>query len=194
MIQTYVLPILLGLGLAASTGLRTFLPMLMLAGAARFHLFGIELNHAMAWLTSDVAMIALGAATLIELIGDKIPAVDHVLHAIGFVTRPLAAAAAAYAVFGGMDPTVAAIAAVIVGAPTALAFNAAQGGTRLASTATTGGLGNPVVSTIEDGLSIGTVLIAFAAPVLIPVILLALLWLVFFLASRMRRPSRPAST
>lgn len=190
MIETYILPILLGLGLAASTGLRTFLPMLMLAGAARFHLFGIKLNHAMAWLTSDVAMIALGAATLIELIGDKIPAVDHVLHAIGFVTRPLAAAAAAYAVFGGMDPTVAAIAAVIVGAPTALAFNAAQGGTRLASTATTGGLGNPVVSTIEDGLSIGTVLIAFLAPVLIPVILLALLWLVFFLASRLKRSPR----
>lgn len=192
MIETYVLPILLGLGLAASTGLRTFLPMLMLAGAARFHMFGIELNHAMAWITSDVAMIALGAATVIELIGDKIPAVDHFLHAIGFVTRPLAAAAAAYAVFGGMDPTVAAIAAVIVGAPTALAFNAAQGGTRVASTATTGGLGNPVVSTIEDGLSIGTVLVAFLMPVLIPVILFGLLWLVFFLASRVARKPKPA--
>jgi hypothetical protein len=191
MIETYVLPILLGLGLAASTGLRTFLPLLMLAGAAKFHLFGISLNPAMGWLASDGALFALGAATVIELIGDKIPAIDHFLHAIGFVTRPLAAAAAAYAVFGGMDPTVGAIAAVIVGAPTALAFNAAQGGTRLASTATTGGLGNPLVSTIEDGLSVTTVLIAFVAPLLIPLILGGLLWLVFFLASRVTRSPRP---
>src|SRR5215510_1077029 len=106
LLQTYVLPVLLGLGLAASTGLRTFLPLLMLAGAAKFHLFGIALNPAMTWLESDVALFALGAATAIELIGDKVPAVDHFLHAIGFVTRPLAAAAAAYAVFGGMDPTI----------------------------------------------------------------------------------------
>jgi hypothetical protein len=190
MIETYVLPVLLGLGLAASTGLRTFLPLLMLAGAARLHLFGIELNPAMAWLASDVALFALGAAAVIEMVGDKIPAVDHVLHAVGFVTRPLAAAAAAYAVFGGMDPAVGAIAAVIVGAPTAWAFNAAQGGTRVASTATTGGLGNPVVSTIEDGLAIGTVLISFLIPFLIPFIILGLLWLVFFLASRVTRPLR----
>lgn len=193
MIETYVLPILLGLGLAASTGLRTFLPLLMLAGAGRLGLFGVEINDQMAWLTGDLALLALGVATVVELIGDKVPAIDHALHAVGFVTRPLAAAAAAYAVFGGMDPAVGAIVAVIVGAPTALAFNAAQGGTRIASTATTGGLGNPLVSTIEDGLSIGTVLISFLVPFLIPFILLGLLWLVFFLTSRVTRSPRPTS-
>lgn len=185
-LQTYALPILLGLGLAASTGLRTFLPLLMLAGAARLGLFGIELNDKMAWLASDAALWALGAATAIEFVGDKVPAIDHMLNAVGFVARPLAAIVAAYAVFGEMDPIVAAVAAVIVGAPAALAFNAAQGGTRLASTATTGGLGNPVLSFLEDVLAVATVLIAFLAPLLIPVVLAFLLWLVWRLARRFR--------
>lgn len=196
-LQTYLLPILLGLGLAASTGLRTFLPLLMLAVAARFDLFGIELNQSMGWLVSDVALWALGAATAIEFVGDKVPAVDHVLNAIGFVTRPLAAIVAAYAVFGGMDPIVGAVAAVIVGAPAALTFNAAQGGTRLASTATTGGLGNPFVSFLEDVLAVITVLIAFVLPLLIPVVLALLLWLVWSLARRVKRglsPSRSPGT
>ena len=196
-LQTYLLPILLGLGLAASTGLRTFLPLLMLAGAARFDLFGIELNQAMGWLESDVALWALSAATAFEFFGDKVPAVDHFLNAVGFVTRPLAAIVAAYAVFGGMDPTLGAVAAVIVGAPTALTFNAAQGGTRLASTVTTGGLGNPVVSFLEDVLAVATVLIAFLLPLLIPVVLALLLWLVWTLARKARRafsPSRSPGT
>ena len=42
--QVWVIPALLGLGLAASTGLRTFLPLLMLSLAARFGWFGVELN------------------------------------------------------------------------------------------------------------------------------------------------------
>jgi len=192
-LQAYVIPILLGLGLAASTGLRTFLPLLMLAVAARFDLFGVELNDRMAWLVSDAAIGALGVATAAEFIGDKVPAIDHVLHAIGFVARPLAAIVAAYAVFGAMDPMVAAVAAVIVGAPAALTFNAAQGGARLASTATTGGLGNPVVSVIEDVLAFLTVLIAFVLPLLIPVVLALLLWLVWRLARKLRPRSAQTS-
>jgi len=192
-IQTYALPLLLGLGLAASTGLRTFLPLLMLAVAGRFDLFGIELNDKMAWLVSDAAIAALGVATVAEFIGDKVPAIDHMLHAVGLVARPLAAIVAAYAVFGEMDPIVAAVAAVMVGAPTALTFNAAQGGTRLASTATTGGLGNPVVSFIEDVLAFLTVLIAFILPLLIPVILALVLWLVWKLARKLKPRSAQTS-
>jgi len=184
LIQTYGLPALLGLGLAASTGLRTFLPLLMLALAARFELFGVELNDKMAWLGGDIAVWALGIATVLEFFGDKVPAVDHALNAVGFVSRPLAAIVGTYAVFADADPVIAAVAAVIIGAPTALAFNTAQGGTRLASTATTGGLGNPVVSFIEDVLAVATVLIAFLAPILIPIVLILLAVVVIRLAKR----------
>lgn len=187
MIETWILPALLGLGLAASTGLRTFLPLLMLALAAHFQLFGIELNEKMQWLGSMPAIAALGAATVIEFIGDKIPIVDHGLHAVGFVTRPIAAVIATWAVFSHVDPTVAAVAAVIIGAPAAFAFNAAQSGTRAASTAATGGMGNPLVSIAEDVLAVGTVLIAFLLPLLIPVVIGLVLWLVIAMAHKAAR-------
>ena len=192
-LQTWVLPVLLGLGLASATGLRTFLPLLMLAIAARFGLFGVTLNEHLAWLGSLPAIAALGIAATVEFAGDKVPAIDHGLNVIGAFTRPIAGAIAAASVFAGLDPTTAAIAGIIVGAPTAFAFNAAQGGTRLASTATTGGLGNPVLSFIEDGLSFGMVLIAFLAPILVPIVLIGLAVLVFRLAKRLReRPAKAA--
>ena len=186
-LQTWVLPALLGLGLASATGLRTFLPLLMLALAARFGLFGIQLNDQMDWLADWPAIAALSVAAVVEFAGDKIPVVDHGLNVLGAFTRPVAGAVAAGSVFAGLDPTTAAIAGVIVGAPTAFAFNAAQGGARLTSTATTGGVGNPVLSLIEDVLAFFTVILAFLAPILVPVVLIVLAVLVFRLAKRLRR-------
>ncbi|MBA4805604.1 MAG: DUF4126 domain-containing protein [Brevundimonas sp.] len=192
--QTWVLPALLGLGLASATGLRTFLPLLMLALAAKFGLFGVRLIDQMEWLVSWPAVAALATATVAEFAGDKIPAVDHALNAVGYVTRPLAGAVAAGSVFWAVDPTTAAVAGLIVGAPAALAFNAAQTGARVGSTATTGGLGNPVVSLIEDVLATLTVLVAFLAPVLVPALLVVLAIVVFRLARRLRggRRRQPA--
>ena len=192
--QVWILPALLGLGLASATGLRTFLPLLMLALAARFELFGVRLIEQMDWLSAWPAIAALGVATAAEFLGDKIPAVDHGLNALGYVTRPLAGAVAAGSVFWAVDPALAAVAGLIVGAPAALAFNAAQTGVRVGSTATTGGLGNPIVSLIEDVLAVLTVIIAFLAPILIPLALLVLAVVVFSLARRIRaRPgTRPA--
>lgn len=192
-LQTWVLPALLGLGLASATGLRTFLPLLMLAVAAKFELFGIRLLDQMDWLASWPAISALAIAAVAEFAGDKIPAVDHALNAVGYITRPLAGAVAAGSVFWGVDPTAAAVAGLIVGAPAALAFNAAQTGARVTSTATTGGLGNPVVSLIEDVLAFVTVILAFLAPIVIPVVLIVLAVVVFRLARRIRE-GREAKT
>ena len=192
LLQTWVLPALLGLGLAAASGLRIFVPMLMAALAAKFHLFGIELNESMAWMTSNGAVAALSVATFLEILGDKIPVLDNALHAIGIIARPVAGAVVAGSMFAGLDPTAAAIAGIIVGAPTALAFGAAQGGTRAASTATTGGLANPFLSFLEDILSVGTVLVAFVIPILIPILLIFLFWGVWKLFRRMRRKPESA--
>lgn len=184
--QVWILPALLGLGLASATGLRTFLPLLMLALAARFELFGVRLIDQMDWLAAWPAIAALGVATAAEFLGDKIPAVDHGLNAVGYVTRPVAGAVAAGSVFWAVDPAMAAVAGLIVGAPAALAFNAAQTGVRIGSTATTAGLGNPVVSLIEDVLATLTVIVAFLAPIIIPLVLLILAVVVFRLARRIR--------
>lgn len=186
MLQTWVLPALIGLGLASATGLRTFLPLLMLALAERFSLFGIDLNQQMEWLGSTPAIAALAIAAIAEFAGDKIPVVDHALSALGTITRPVAGAVAAGSVFVGVDPWVAAIAGIIIGAPTALAFNAAQGGTRVASTATTAGVGNPILSFIEDVLAFFATLIALALPILVPLLLIVLMIAAFRLAKAFR--------
>ena len=187
MIETWILPALMGVGLAASAGLRTFLPLLLISLAARFNLFGFEPNGAMAWLGSWPALAALTIATAAEFIGDKIPMVDHALSAVGTVSRPAAGAIAAASAFHLADPSTAAIAGLIVGAPTAFAFHTAQTGTRVASTATTAGLGNPIVSLVEDVLAVLTVLVAFLAPVLIPVVAAVVLYTVWRMVRGLKR-------
>lgn len=186
---------LLGLGLAASCGLNTFLPLLMLAGAAHFHLFGVQLNGSFAWLASDVALIALGVAAVIEIVGDKIPAVDHALDVIGTIARPAAGTLGAAAVFKNVDPTYAALAGLIIGAPMAFGFHAAKAGARATSSASTFGLANPFLSLIEDIFAVGLTLISFLVPFLVPVILLVAIWLMWriFKTVRARLPQR-AST
>jgi len=190
-LNTWVLPALLGLGLASATGLRTFLPLLLLALAAKVEFAGVRLNDQMAWLAGWPAISALALAAAIEFAGDKIPAVDHALNALGFITRPIAGAVAAGSVFWGADPMVAALAGIIVGAPTALAFNAAQGGMRVASTATTGGLGNPVVSLVEDVLTVFTVILSLLAPILVPILLILLATTVVRIGKRLKRMGAP---
>ncbi len=187
LLQTWILPALLGLGLAAATGLRTFLPLLLVSAAARFDLFGLDLHEKVAWLESDPALIALAAATVIELLADMVPILDHGLSLLGTVTRPAAGILAAGSVFVGVDPMVAAIAGLIIGLPTALAFHTAQSGTRLASTATTGGLANPIVSVVEDVLAFIMVLVALAAPILVPLALILLLVAIWRMVRAARR-------
>lgn len=186
-LRTWLLPVLLGLGLASATGLRTFLPLLMLALAAKFGLFGIELNDRMAWLADWPAIGALAVAAAVEFVGDKVPVVDHALNGMGAFSRPIAGAVAAGSVFASVDPAIAAVAGLIVGAPTAFVFNAAQGAARLTSTAATGGFGNPVLSLVEDAISVFMVIAAFLAPVLVPVLMIALAVAIWRLARRMRR-------
>jgi hypothetical protein len=181
-VPALVASVLLGLGLAASCGLRAFLPLLMMGLAARFHLGGVTLNEHLAWVSSTPSLIALGCAAAAELAADKVPFVDHALHLIGTVTHPAAAAFAAAAAFQHADPTTMAIAGLILGVPTALAVHTAQAETRLASTATTAGLANPFISAIEDVITFGTAAAALLAPVIIPMVLLILvlaLWAVF---------------
>jgi hypothetical protein len=188
--ETWILPILLGLGLAASAGLKTFVPLLVMAVASRFGLFGFELTGPFAWLASTGALVGLGLATAAELAADKIPFVDHALSLVGTVARPAAGALAAAAAFSHADPAVAAMAGLVIGAPTALAVHSAQATTRVASTATTGGLGNPVISVVEDVAAFGAALLALAVPLLVPLLLLVAAILVWRALATLRRAGR----
>ena len=187
------LGILLGLGLSASTGLNTFLPLLLLSAAARFNIAGIELGTKFEWLTSDAAMITLIVACVIELIADKIPAVDHFLDSAGTFIRPLAGALASASVLTGLDPMVAAIIGLIVGAPTSLGLHTLKAGTRVASTATTFGCANPVLSLIEDVISVSLSVIAIFLPIVVPFALAVLVFALYRLMKRVRSGSNAAT-
>lgn len=188
--DTWLLAVLLGLGLAAATGLRTFLPLLMLSAAVHFELFGIVVGDSMQWVGSTAALTALAIATVTEVLADLIPLVDNALSLAGTVTRPIAGALVAWAAFSNLDPTWAAIAGIVVGAPTALAVSTAQTGTRAVSTATTAGVGNPVLSVIDSTVSFVTSLIALVLPLLVIPLLILFGWLGFKGYGRMRRARR----
>lgn len=188
-----VLGLLLGLGLSASTGLNTFLPLLLLSAAARFHIAGVELGTKFEWLTSDAAMITLIIACVIELVADKVPAVDHFLDSVGTFVRPVAGALASASVLTGVDPMVAAIVGIIVGAPTSLGLHTLKAGTRVASTATTFGCANPVISLIEDVISFCLSVTAIFLPIVVPLLLALLVYALYRVMKRIRRTPPPAT-
>ena len=189
------LAVLLGLGLSASTGLNTFLPLLLLSAAARFHVAGITLGEKFEWLSSDVAIIVLIVASIIEIVGDKVPAVDHFLDSVGTFLRPAAGALAAASVLTGVDPVVAAVVGLIVGAPTSFGLHMLKTGTRVASTATTFGCANPVISIVEDVISFVLSGIAIFTPLLVPIALAILLFGLWRLVKWARqRPTSPAGS
>lgn len=182
-----LLGLLLGLGLSASTGLNTFLPLLLLSAAARFGIGEIELGAKFEWLTSDAAIITLIVACVLELIADKIPAVDHFLDSAGTFIRPIAGAVASASVLTGIDPMVAAILGIIVGAPTSLGMHTLKAGTRVASSAATFGCANPVLSIIEDILSFALSVLAIFIPLLVPFALALLVYALWRVMKRVRR-------
>lgn len=178
---TLLLAIAAGVGLASAAGLRAFLPLFAIGLAAR--LGWLRLASGAEWLSGDLALWALGAATVLEIAGDKFPVVDHALDAIGTVVRPAAAWLAAYAVLYQLPTPWGQLLAVVLGAG-ALAVHAAKAKLRLGASVTTLGAGNPVLSVVEDGVSIAMVAIAILVPLLA---LIAVTWLFVLVVRRVRR-------
>jgi len=164
-IWTGIVPSLaMGIGLAACAGLRAWLPLLLAGLLARAGV--LELGPSFRFIASNQALILFGVATVVEMLGDKIPAVDHTLDVLSTVLRPAAGSLLAASVLWRVpDPLTALTLGIAVGAPTALVTHAAKSLLRAASTTFTGGLVNPLLSLIED---LATV-VQFVLPVVVPV-------------------------
>lgn len=158
-----VLAALAGISIAAACGLRAFLPLLALAGGARIGL--VHLSPSMGWLAGDAVIWTLTIATVIELLADKVPALDHALDAVSTFIRPVAAAFAAWAGIGGLHPALGMAAALIMGA-SALGVHALKAKTRIGSSALTMGAANPILSFIEDAVTVTISAVALLAPIL----------------------------
>ena len=176
-------------GLSAASGLNAWLP--LFAGALLNRLDVVDLAAPFDDLSGTGWIVVLGVLTTADFIGDKIPAVDHVLHAIGSVIAPVSGAVM-FTGQTGVDTDVPTLVAALLGAGTAESVHAGRAAVRPLSTATTAGVGNPVLSLIEDAGSAFLVVVAFVLPVLAFLLVVGLLIALFVGWQRVRR-SRAAA-
>ncbi len=179
------LSIVLGIALAAATGFRVFLPMLVVSAAAHFgHL---PLSDSFAWLGTTPALTMLGVAALVEIFAYYIPGVDNLLDTLATPAALVAGTIVSAAVMTDVPPMVKWTAAIIAGGGVAGLTQGATAIVRANSTVLTGGIGNFVISTAELVGALLVSLLALAAPLATLAIVILFLWLMMRLVRRLLR-------
>jgi len=186
------LSIALGVGLAAATGFRVFLPMLIASAAA--YTGHLPLADSFAWLATPTALTLLGVAALAEILAYYIPGVDNLLDTLATPAAFVAGTVIAAAVITDLPPMVKWSAAVIAGGGIAGLTQSLTTVLRAKSTVMTGTLGNPVIATAELGGSLLVSLLALAAPLLALAVLIVFLWLAIRLLRQISGRARPSSS
>ncbi len=164
----------LGIGLAAATGFRIFIPLLLAGLAARFDV--LPLGDSFQWLASTPALLMLGTAAVAETLAYYIPGVDHALDVVASPATLAAGVVASAAVMTDIPPEVMWPVAVIAGGGAAGLTKGSTALLRAKSGVMTGGLANPVVSTVETVGATGLSVLAIVVPLLCLVAVVALLW------------------
>ncbi|MBR9915010.1 MAG: DUF4126 domain-containing protein [Algicola sp.] len=181
-----LISIFLGIGLSASVGFRVFVPLFALSLAAYFNVW--ELNESWQWIGSMTAVITLGVATLVEIFAYYIPFVDNILDTIAIPLAAIAGTAVMVSTVADLSPVITWALAIIAGGGTAAAVAGSSGATRLASSATTGGVGNPVVSTVETGSSVIMSILSIFIPYLAFFVVVLLLFIIYKFYKKIKRP------
>ena len=179
-----ILSLFLGIGLAASSGFRVFLPLFALSLASHFNI--LPLNESLSWVGSIPALIALGIAMFAEIFAYYIPFVDNILDTIATPLAAIAGTAAMASTLVDLNPMLTWGLAIIAGGGTASAMQGMTTMTRLASSVKTAGLGNPVVATAETGTAITLTSLAIFLPVVAVVIVILIFVLIYWLYKRFK--------
>ena len=178
--------ICLGIGLAAACGVRVFIPPLLLGIGRRLELPLAELGPE--WVGSWPAIAAFAAASLFELGAYYVPWLDNALDTVASPLAVVAGILLTAGVTGDLDPTLRWVLAVVAGGGAAGVTQTASVLTRALSTATTGGLGNFLVSTGEAvGAIFMTVLAMLLAPLAVLLFLLVGFWCIRLVVKRRAR-------
>jgi Domain of unknown function (DUF4126) len=185
------LSIVLGVVLAAATGFRVFLPMLIVSGAA--YTGHLSLDNSFAWLGTPSALTMLSVAALVEVLAYYVPGVDNLLDAVATPAAFVAGTIVSAAVMTDLPPMAKWMAAVIAGGGTASFTQGVTAILRAKSTVFTGGFGNPVIATGELGGSVLLSLLALAAPLAAFAVVVLILWLALRLIRRQRRGTQRAN-
>jgi hypothetical protein len=192
--------LLTGLGLASAAGLNAYIPLLAMGLLARFtHL--VNLPHGWAWLENGWVLTIVAVLLAVEVVADKIPALDSVNDVIQTVVRPTAGGI----VFGaGTAAQTAAVTdpgafvssgqwvPIAIGVVVALAMHLTKTAVRPAANVATAGVAAPVLSTVEDFASISLVFVAILLPALVLVVVALITWAAVKLIRRRHRRSAAA--
>jgi hypothetical protein len=173
----------LGIGLSAACGFRVFVPPLALGIAVRLE--APLSGAAPEWIGSMPALVLLGVAVLVELGAYYVPWIDNLLDTIASPAAVVAGILLTAGLLSELDPVWRWSLALIAGGGAAGITQGATVITRGLSSATTGGIGNPVVSTVEN---LGAVAMSLLAIVIAPLaVLLFVAVVVWFVRVRRRR-------
>jgi len=179
------LSIVLGVGLAAATGFRVFLPMLIVSAAA--YTGHLPLSDSFAWLGTGPALTMLSVATLVEILAYYIPGVDNLLDTLATPAALVATTVVSAAVMTDVPPMVKWTAAIIAGGGVAGLTQGTTAIVRANSTVLTGGIGNFAISTAELVGAILVSLLALAAPLAALAVVILFLWLMMRLVRHLLR-------
>ncbi|KIA89288.1 DUF4126 domain-containing protein [Kaistella jeonii] len=184
----YLISAFIGIGLAAATGFRVFLPMFAVSLAS--HMGWIPQNENFQWLSGLPTLITTGIAMIVEILAYYIPFVDHLLDTISIPLATVAGSVMFASQFADIGTFPQWALALIAGGGTAAAISSGFAGTRAASTATTGGFGNSVVATTETAGAGIMSFLALAAPVIAFIAAIILIITVFVLGRKLWRKFR----
>jgi len=182
----------MGIGLSAACGFRVFVPLLVMSIAS--HSGHLALSPGFAWIGTWPALVAFSVATVAEIAGYYIPWVDHLLDVIAGPAAVAAGVIAMASSVAGVNPFLRWSLAIIAGGGTAATFQSLTSLARVASTATTAGLGNPVVSTIEAACATAFSVLAIAIPLVGLAAVATLLALVYWPGRALLRRIRSTTT
>ncbi len=172
----------IGLGLSAACGFRVFVPLLFASLAA--HAGYLSLAPGFEWIGTPPALYAFATATLLEVLAYYVPWLDNALDTIATPAAVIAGMLASAAVLTDLPPFLKWSLAIIAGGAAAGMVQGATGLLRLKSAVFSGGLGNPVVATVELVGALGMTLVALTLPVVALVLVLVLCVVAFRLAGR----------
>jgi hypothetical protein len=172
-----MLSIFLGVGLAAACGFRIFVPLLVMSIAS---LTGqLTLSSDFEWIATYPSLAAFSIATIFEIAAYYIPWVDNLLDTIAVPAAIVAGTIVMASAVSDMSPFLQWALAIIVGGGVAGTVQGFTSITRISSTATTGGVGNPVVSTAEAGGSLVMSILAIALPIVAAVLVMVIIFFAF---------------
>ncbi len=187
----------LGLGLAAASGFRVFLPPFLYGLAIRFDYTPIDIpvQGASEWMSSDVGLILLGSAMALEILAYYIPWLDNLMDTIASPAAIVSGIVMVSSTLTETDPIIQWALAIIIGGGVSGTIQVGTVSVRALSTMTTGGIANPLVSTVEAGACIFCTILAILLPLIALLLTIPALFLsVKFFYRRKQKMANSPST